>query len=427
MKDNLVKVRLKDICTVKGGKRLPAGKTFSEGWTPFPYLRVTDMRKGTIDTSSLVYVSEEIEKTISNYKISKNDIYITIAGTLGLFGTIPDNLDKAQLTENAAKLTEIDLTKTDKLFLKYYLNSDIVQTQIFREIGVGGGVPKLALHRIESILLTLPPLSQQKKIAKILSTCDEVIEKTEAAIAKYKAIKQGMMHDLFTRGIDTTTGKLRPSYQEAPELYKESALGMIPKEWEVDMLSNLTVMITDGSHFSPVPQEKGLPIGNVKDMTNNGFNIENCTKILPDVFDLLVKQNCSPKKFDVLLSKDGTIGKVIHYLSEFPIVLLSSIAILRVNEILDSGYLSHALQSQYFDKELYKFLSGSALKRITLRDIQKITIPYSISINEQKTIDCKISGINTKLQAEESALQKYKKIKEGLMQDLLTGRVEVSE
>jgi type I restriction enzyme S subunit len=55
------------------------------------------------------------------------------------------------------------LTKTDKLFLKYYLNSDIIQTQIFREIGVGGGVPKLALHRIESILLTLPPLPQQKK------------------------------------------------------------------------------------------------------------------------------------------------------------------------------------------------------------------------------------------------------------------------
>jgi type I restriction enzyme S subunit len=91
----------------KRRKRLPAGKTFSDGWTPFPYLRVTDMRKGTIDTSSLVYVSEEIEKTISNYKISKNDIYVTIAGTLGLFGTIPDNLDKSQLTENLLNLLKL--------------------------------------------------------------------------------------------------------------------------------------------------------------------------------------------------------------------------------------------------------------------------------------------------------------------------------
>jgi type I restriction enzyme S subunit len=85
------------------------------------------------------------------------------------------------------------------------------------------------------------PHSPNKKIAKILSTCDEVIEKTEAAIAKYKAIKQGMMHDLFTRGIDTATGKIRPSYQEASELYKESALGMIPKEWEVKRLEDVVV------------------------------------------------------------------------------------------------------------------------------------------------------------------------------------------
>ena len=67
-----------------------------------------------------------------------------------------------------------------------------------------------------------------------------MIEKTEAAIAKYQALKQGMMHDLFTRGIDVKTGKLRPSYQDAPELYQESDLGMIPKDWEVNELGNLT-------------------------------------------------------------------------------------------------------------------------------------------------------------------------------------------
>ena len=92
-----------EICRIKGGKRLPAGKEFAEGVTPFPYLRVTDMINGTIDSKSLVYVKPEIESSIRNYKISKDDLYVTIAGTLGLFGSIPINLHNAQLfftTEN---------------------------------------------------------------------------------------------------------------------------------------------------------------------------------------------------------------------------------------------------------------------------------------------------------------------------------------
>ena len=80
----------------------------------------------------------------------------------------------------------------------------------------------------------LPPLPQQRKIAEILSTVDAVLEKTEAAIAKYQQLKQGLMHDVFTRGIDVHTEQLRPKQTEAPELYKQSALGWIPKEWEVE-------------------------------------------------------------------------------------------------------------------------------------------------------------------------------------------------
>lgn len=432
MKDNWKDYSVKDICKVKGGKRLPAGKTFADGWTPYPYLRVTDMVNSTIDTSRLVYVTKEIERHITNYKISKDDIYVTIAGTLGNFGTIPSELDNAQLTENAAKITGIDYDIHDKNFLKFYFNSNEVQHQIRREFGIGGGVPKLALHRIEKIRLYLPNKKIQRKIAHILSTCDAVIEKTEAAIGKYQAIKQGMMHDLFTRGIDLSTGKLRPKQEDAPELYKparlsggESELSWIPKEWEVAELINLTKLVTDGSHFSPVPQEKGLPIGNVKDMLNSTFNYDGCTKILPEVFDLLVRQNCSPKQGDVLLSKDGTIGKVIHFEDDKQIVLLSSIAIIRVNELIYSKYLAWTLKSEYFDKALFGLLSGSALKRITLRDIQKITVPFSKSVKEQQVISKRLNTIESKLESEQSTLSKYRQIKAGLMQDLLSGKVEV--
>jgi type I restriction enzyme S subunit len=101
------------------------------------------------------------------------------------------------------------------------------------------GVPMISQEQILNFKIRLPiNYDQLSKIAHILSTCDTVIEKTQAAIDKYKAIKQGMLQDLFTRGVDIYTGRLRPKYEDAPELYKESKLGMIPWEWSVENLGN---------------------------------------------------------------------------------------------------------------------------------------------------------------------------------------------
>ncbi|HRE24415.1 MAG TPA: restriction endonuclease subunit S, partial [Bacteroidia bacterium] len=102
-----------------------------------------------------------------------------------------------------------------------------------------GALPSLSNKIISNIEVNIPCKNQQNRIATILSTCDSIIEKTQAAIAKYKAIKQGMLQDLFTRGIDPNTNKLRPRYEDAPELYKESKLGWIPREWEVEKIGKI--------------------------------------------------------------------------------------------------------------------------------------------------------------------------------------------
>ena len=102
----------------------------------------------------------------------------------------------------------------------------------------GGTRAKLNQWELRQVLIPAPPLPQQRKIAAILTTVDRLIEKTEALIAKYQAVKQGMMHDLFTRGVDPH-GHLRPPQTEAPNLYKQSELGWVPKEWEVVCLGRL--------------------------------------------------------------------------------------------------------------------------------------------------------------------------------------------
>ena len=91
-------------------------------------------------------------------------------------------------------------------------------------------------------------LPEQRKIARILSTVDDLIERTEALIAKYRAIKQGLMHDLLTRGVDAS-GRLRPPREEAPGLYRESAVGWVPREWEIRPVGDFTLSSSFGPRF----------------------------------------------------------------------------------------------------------------------------------------------------------------------------------
>lgn len=190
-------VQIGDFAKIKGGKRMPAGKEFSDALTPYPYLRVTDMQNGSIDQSDLKYVPVEIEPLIRSYKISVDDVYVTIAGTLGLFGTIPVNLDQAQLTENAARITEFDKLEYDRDFIKHQCNCVIVQGQVIREIGVGGGVPKLALFRIAKFLFLKPAIPEQQAIVDRIRVIENNLSEESVALTKYKQIKQGLMADLL--------------------------------------------------------------------------------------------------------------------------------------------------------------------------------------------------------------------------------------
>lgn len=187
-----------EVAAVKGGKRLPAGTPFAEGITPFPYLRVTDMVNGGIDDSVLVYVDEQTEKYISRYKIFKDDIYVTIAGTLGMFGRIPNYLDGAQLTENAARITDIDPSKFNIDYLCGFLRSDYLLPQFNAAVGIGAGVPKLALYHIEGFKSPCPSLREQELVVASIKSVDALQAEQLAALGKLQSQKKGLMQDLLT-------------------------------------------------------------------------------------------------------------------------------------------------------------------------------------------------------------------------------------
>ncbi|MGC8875532.1 restriction endonuclease subunit S [Thermus sp.] len=189
-------VRLGEVVEVKGGKRLPKGDTFAEFPTPYPYIRVVDFRSGSIDKSNLKYVREDQHDLLRRYIITKEDVYISIAGTIGLVGTIPDELDGAHLTENAARLI-LDKSRINQLFLVYILASERGQAQI-RARATKTSQPKLALTRIREIPIPLPPLSEQQEIARILKAVDRKIEAEERRKQALEVLFKTLLHDLMT-------------------------------------------------------------------------------------------------------------------------------------------------------------------------------------------------------------------------------------
>jgi type I restriction enzyme S subunit len=186
-----------DIGKVKGGKRLPKGADYVD-FSEHPYIRVTDFENLSVNQDKLKYISNETHNQIKRYIISSSDVYISIAGSIGLTGCIPENLNNANLTENAAKIT--NLKDVNKWYLAYYLNSPVAK-DIIKFSTIGNTQPKLALFRIEQIPIPLPSLDEQAQIVKEiesrLSVCDAVEQQIKDSLSQAEALRQSILKKAF--------------------------------------------------------------------------------------------------------------------------------------------------------------------------------------------------------------------------------------
>ena len=189
---------LGEIGVVKGGKRLPKGTPWSEIATSHPYIRATDIRDGHIRKEGLVYVPDKIWPVISRYIVDAGDVLVTIAGTIGSVAEVPRGLSGANLTENAAKIT--NLQGLFPAYLSYFLRSPDVKEQ-FENLATTTTQAKLALFRIETIQLSVPPLEEQKQIVARL---DLMRAKTSEMVAAYdvklqasKDLRQSILETAF--------------------------------------------------------------------------------------------------------------------------------------------------------------------------------------------------------------------------------------
>lgn len=174
------KAKIGEIAEVKGGKRLPPGFDVQDEPTQHPYLRVVDFTEDGVNTSTVKFISKEAHERIKRYTISDRDVYVSIAGTIGRVGMVPGGLSGANLTENAAKITNLSESVLPE-FLLSFLRSTVGQ-QTMKSAAGGTSQPKLALFKIADIEVPLPDLPTQQRIAGILSAYDDLIENNRRRI-----------------------------------------------------------------------------------------------------------------------------------------------------------------------------------------------------------------------------------------------------
>lgn len=355
--------------------------------------------------------------------IPKDSVLVAMYGATA--GQVSKNLIKA--TSNQAVLALVPFKQLiDNDFLYYQIKQN---KESILYLSQGSGQPNLSKDLIDNFIINVPVDStEQRQIAQILSTADAVIEKTQAAIDKYKAIKQGMLHDLFTRGIDISTGKLRPKYEEAPELYKESKLGMIPKEWDAKKIENLAKVNGrvgwKGYTVSDLRETGPLALGAAAIDKENKLDLSKPIHLSMEKY--LESPEIMVQFGDILIVQRGTIGKIVIIDKEIGEATINPSMVLLNNIRTNNFFLYYQLCSFIGQRQIELLTSQTGVPMISQQQINSINIAIPKVEKESNAIGERIRAIDKKLQAEQNYLLKLQKIKSGLMSDLLSGKKRVT-
>lgn len=308
----------------------------------------------------------------------------------------------------------------DQSYLLYWLDFGKAQLQ---QVSQGTTFEAINSSDLKNYQILVLPLKVQQKIGTILYTVDNLIEKTEYLIKKYQAIKQGMMHDLFTRGIETN-GQLRPSYNDVPHLYKETEFGWIPRDWFSSRLGKV-FDIQLGKMLSKASKtgfNSAFYLGN----KNVQWNYVDLSELEEMDFSTSERQKYSLKYGDLLVCEGGEVGRTSMWRGEAKNVYFQK-AIHRLRPCdgsVEPGYMLRFMLYAANSGWLNNYSSQTSIAHLTQEKLSKVPIFFP-EIKEQQEIVKRFDAIDNRLYLEKKQKDKFNSIKNGLAQDLLTGRVRV--
>ncbi len=402
-------VRLIDISVMKMGETIIAAQCTGDGYPVY-----------SADTGNEPW-------NFTNKLKIKNSRGSLVVGARGSIGNprIPD-FDIFGATQTTIVIIP-DIKKLEPKYLYYALKA-----LDFKTLTAQQAVPMLTIGDISKIKIPYIDKIAQKSVTAILEVIDQAIEKTEALIHKYQQIKVGLMHDLFTRGV-TADGKLRPPRKQAPELYKETPIGWIPKVWDYESISSVMESLVDGPFGSNLKTEHyvidpGVRVVRLQNIQATVYNDIDKAYVSEKHANYLIRNKVISG--DILIAGLGEdrypVGRACQFAEKLPPAINKADCFrLRCKATeADNSFVMFYLNTPNARFQIRRYEQGVTRPRINLGNMKKIVIPTPL-LQEQKEISKRIRSIELKIKQELLGKAKLEEEKKGLMHDLLTGKVPV--
>lgn len=336
---------------------------------------------------------------------SKNSILFSVRAPVG----------EVNITPNACcigrGLAGIQAETSDQEFLFQKLQHVKPRFQLLSQ---GSTFEAINGSELKQFDLTLPPLPEQQKIATILSSVDEVIEKTRAQIDKLKDLKTGMMQELLTKGVGHTE-------------FKDSPVGRIPASWDVKTLSEISDKIWIGLVTTMTKHyvENGVPLVRNSDIKEFSFKYEGMINLAYDFAN--DNKGRSFKARDVATVHTGDVGTSAVIDERLNGAQGFATLNTRVNDsLITPEFLCEMLNSSILGTQIKKVVTGDGRDNLNLKDFVKLHLPLPSSLHEQREIHMAIESVRRRIQALTKKMHALTITKKALMQDLLTGKVRVN-
>jgi hypothetical protein len=350
------------------------------------------------------YISDPSFAQLRCTEVRPGDILICrLADPAGRACVVPDIGERRMLTSVDVVIFRPDAGDADRRFLvALFSTPHWFQTVSDRS----GGTTRTRIARSElgRIEIRLPSRAEQTRIADVLGDADHLIEDLERLIIKKEAIKQGLMQELLT-------GRTR--------------LPGFDAEWNTRPLRDVVLAIQDGTHFSPAPggtDRKYITSRNI----GRGHMRLDVVQTISETEHRRIYRSCPVKPGDLLLTKDGAnTGNAAINRFEEEISLLSSVAFIRADpQLATEQFLLQCLLSEDGRKQIGDAMAGNAITRLTLAKIKLLRVPVP-PLNEQHAISNVLRDLDSQVAAIRALLTKACEVKQGLMQQLLTGRTRL--
>ncbi len=380
----------------------------------FRYIDIASVSTGNIDIpTDRILFSESPSR--ARRVVRTNDVLMaTVRPNLKAFAHYSGNGEDVVCSTGFAVIRSKE--KSDSKFIFNTILSDEITRQIENLI-VGSNYPAINSSDVKQLSFSIPPLPEQKKIASILTSVDDVIEKTEAQISKLQDLKKGMMTELLAKGIGHTE-------------FKDSPVGRIPKSWDVKTVKEVVKSIKSGLSRRIVTQDIGLPMmisGNIQDNKLDTSELKYWYKDDPQGANT---DNYLLQDGDILIcfiNSISQIGKCCIYQDiGRPAIYTTNMFRVQAKGGYSPDFLYQVFITKRFQDEI-QLITKPAVNQasFTKADLEKIWIPVPPEEERNKIVSSVIS-IDDSLLVKQNKLSHTKSLKKALMNDLLTGKVRVS-